>query len=185
LLIFRILAVLALAVTASAPPAARAAAPDPAREIRYLSTDLNFVMIFANGQAEFGAPIVLGTYPFEYVGAGNDVRCLSMRVTGETSAQFAIRRPIRAGARYSCLRTTFRVSRCFRDCRAAIVEVGIPLSGGVPGRRTAYMYVDSCRGLLAYSPVRDFAQGIPLDAAWLRGEVGILADPNDPGCESS
>jgi hypothetical protein len=183
---WRVLAVLALALTACTahPPAVRAATPESSQEIRYVSTDLSFVMIFSNGVAEFGIPIVIGTYPFESVRTEDGMQCISMAVAGGTTAQFAIRRPIRAGAQYTCLRTTFRVNRCFRDCRAAVVEVGIPLSGG-GGRRTAYMYVDSCLGLLAYSPVQDFAEGIPLGAAWLRGDVGILADPHYPECDRS
>ena len=182
--ILRALTVLALTLTACAsyPPAVRAAPPESAQEIRYVSTDLGFVMVFSNGVAEFGVPLIIENYPFEDVRADDDMQCISMAVAGGTTAQFAIERPITAGAQYSCLRTTFRVSRCFRGCRAAVIEVGIPLSGGHEGRRTAYMYVDSCLGLLAYSPVEDFAEGIPLGAAWLRGNVGILADPHYPEC---
>jgi len=99
------------------------------------------------------------------------------------NVEYAIRRPIRAGDRYRCLGTTFRVTRCFAECRAAVVEIDAPLSGGVPGTRKTYMYVDSCVGVLAFSQIADLAQGIPLDAVWLRGNVGILADPSYPECD--
>jgi hypothetical protein len=184
LLIFRLLAVFAFVLTScmSQRPLARATTPTSSQEIRYVSTDLGFVMVFSDGQAGFGVPLIVGYYSFQYIRTDENVQCISMRVTGGVQ-QFAIKRPIRAGARYHCLGTAFRVSRCFLECQAAIIEVDIPLSGGVEGMRTAYMYVDSCLGLLAYSRSEDFNRGMPLGAAWLRGDIGILADPHFLDCD--
>ena len=63
-----------------------------------------------------------------------------------------------------------------------MVEVDIPLGGRGPDTRKGYMYVDSCVGMLAFSDFGDLAEGIPPSAPWLRGEVGILADPSYPEC---
>jgi hypothetical protein len=121
------------------------------------------------------------------VPAGEGVQCISIGPPDSSnSVQIAIKRPLRAGDRYRCLRESFRVIRCFQDCRAAIVEAQSPGSGNIPRRDPlkSYMYVDSCRGLLAYSVVRDMTEAMPLSAMWLRGDVGILADPRFPVCDS-
>jgi hypothetical protein len=58
------------------------------------------------------------------------------------------------------------------------------LSGNAGGTYKASMYVDNCRGVIILSAVSNLAEGIPLNAQWLRGEVGILADPDYPKCRS-
>jgi hypothetical protein len=45
------------------------------------------------------------------------------------------------------------------------------------------MYVNSCLGVLAFSS-ENLAGRISLAAELLRGNVGILADPNYPDCRS-
>ena len=159
----------------------------PVQEIRYVSSDLRFAMVFSEGSARAGhilafSPGAVLPSSTREIQTDDRVRCLSMGPQG-SSVEFAIRRPIRTGDRYQCLRSSFRVTRCFADCRAAIVEADLPLSGGVRGTRKAYMYVDSCLGLLAWGDTGNFNEGIPLDAVWLRGNVGILADPSYPECD--
>lgn len=180
-----VITALALASCALHRPAVTAA-PEAAQEIRYVSSDLRFVMVFSNGSARSGnfmalSPGLLSPFPTREIETNDRVRCLSMGPSG-SSVEFAIRRPIRAGDRYRCLATSFLVTRCFGDCRAAIIEVAVPLSGGINDTRKAYMYVDTCVGLLVYGDTGDLAEGIPVSAAWLRGEVGILADRNYPEC---
>jgi hypothetical protein len=114
----------------------------------------------------------------------DNVRCVSVGMPGN-SVEFAVKRPIRMGEEYKCLRTSFRVSRCFDDCKGAIIEILRPLSGNAVGTYKASMYVESCRGVIILSAAFDLAEGIPLSASWLRGEVGILADPDYPKCRRS
>lgn len=184
---------LILGSCASAQPSgAPAARLEPARDIRYVSTDLGRVLVFTRAGARFGdllalSPGIWPTRPVEFVPAGEGVQCVSIGPPElSTSVQIAIKRPLRAGDRYSCLRDSFRVIRCFEDCRAAMVEVQSPGSGNNPRHDPlkSYIYVDSCRGLLAYSVVRDMTDAMPLSAMWLRGDVGILADPRSPNCDS-
>ena len=158
-----------------------------AKEIQYVSTDLRHVMIIANETARIGDELALSakvwpSVPAQRIHGLNGVECLSLGSGGNT-VEFAIRRPIKAGDRYSCLRSSFTVTRCFEECEAAVIEVERPLTGlDNRGTRKAYLYVDSCRGLLVASEVADLAKGIPVDAVWLRGEVGALADLDNPKC---
>lgn len=156
-------------------------------EIRYVSSDLDNAMVFSDNSARAGSifafsPGLWPASPTRAIQTEDGVQCLSMGTPGN-SVEFAIKRPIRASDRYTCLRSSFRVTHCFADCRAAVVEVDAPLGGTASGTSKAYMYVDSCVGLLAYSDTRDLANGIPPDAAWLRGNMGILADPSYPECD--
>ncbi len=69
------------------------------------------------------------------------------------------------------------------NCRSAVVQVDARLGAGRPGTLRSYMYVDDCLGLMAYSQLKDFTGGIPLDAPWLRSGVGVLASDNYPKCK--
>jgi len=159
-----------------------------AQEIRYVSADLRSAMVFAGGMVRAGnilalSPGLIPPSPTRMFETRDHVQCLAAGVSG-SDVEFAIRKPIRMGDQYTCLRTAFRVIRCFARCRAAIIEVESRLGGGVVGTRKSYMYVDSCIGLLAFSQVHDLSHGLPLDAVWLRGDVGILADDNYPLCNT-
>lgn len=172
---------------AQTPAITDASTARPAQEIRYVSSDLSNAMVFSEGSSRAGhilafSPGAVLPSSTREVRTDDGIQCLSAGPPG-SSVEYAIKRPIREGDRYTCLRSAFRVTRCFADCRAAIVEVDVPFGGGVPGTSKAYMYVDSCLGLLAWSDTGDFDEGIPLDALWLRGSVGILADSSYPECD--
>lgn len=195
MLIPRLLVTVALILASCAtaqPPDSTPTRLEPPQDIRYVSTDLNHVLVFTRAGARFGDLLALspGIWPTnraEIVPAGEGVQCVSIGPPGSSSSvEIAIKRPLRAGDRYICLRDSFRVIRCFEDCRAAMVEVQSPGGGDNPRHDPlkSYMYVDSCRGLLAYSVVRNMIDAMPLDAMWLRGDVGVLADPRYPGCDS-
>lgn len=160
--------------------------PTGERRIVYASSDLRRVDIFMKGGAKLGVPPALSSIaplsPAKYFQTADLVQCVSVGPPAAT-IEFAIKRPIRAGDSYRCLRTSFEISRCFEDCRTAIVDVEVPLAGPLStGTRKAYLLIDSCVGVLAISQSDDFSNGIPLDAAWLRGKVGILGDSKSPGC---
>ena len=183
---------LILAGCATAQPShGPAARLEPPQDIRYVSTDLGRVLVFTRAGARFGdllalSPGIWPTQPAEVVPAGEGVQCISIGPPGSSSAvQIAIKRPLRVGDRYRCLRASFRIIRCFEDCRAAVVERQSPGSGNNPQHDPlkSYLYVDSCRGLLAYSVIGNLAEAMPLNAMWLRGEVGVLADPRYPACD--
>lgn len=157
-------------------------------EIQYISADLDNAIVFANRSARAGSILALDrggwpSLPLERIETGDDVQCVSIGPLGN-STEFAIRRPITAEDSYTCRNSVFHVARCAADCETAIIEIDIPLSGPNPhGFRRAYMYVDRCVGLVIYSQRGDLSESIPFDALWLRGDVGILADPNYPHCE--
>ena len=163
--------------------------PPESTPIEYVSSDLVHAAAFTATSARFGPnPISLGSgwtsSPTRYFELRNGVDCASLGPPGN-SEEFAVKRPIRAGERYSCLETDFHVTRCFENCRAAVIERSSPLSGlNNSGRLTSYMLVHACRGMLAFSQTGDLADGIPLDAVLLRGEVGILAHKDFPNCRS-
>lgn len=181
-----------LASCAAAQHGAPAARFEPTQDIRYVSTDLSHVLVFSRAGARFGDLLALSagiwpTRPAEIVPTGGGVQCVSIGPSGSSSTvEIAIKRPLLAGDRYNCLRSSFRVIRCFENCRAAIVERQSPGGGDDPRHDPlkSYMYVDSCRGLLAYSVVRNMIDSMPLDAMWLRGDVGVLAGPRYPRCDS-
>ena len=188
----RLLALVALATTscASHPVAATlATTSDVAQEVVYVSTNLDHVAIFTPESARFGdnplafSDIVWPSSPARYFESGDGIQCVSVGPPNYAT-EFAIKRPITEGERYQCLTTVFRVTKCFRDCRGAIVERVARLGAGTPGTLTTYMFVDHCLGvvILSLRPNADLAGGIPLDAEWLRGNVGILAHRNYPDC---
>lgn len=162
-------------------------APVADRQIEYVSADLRYAASFTATGARFGDPFlalspVEPSSPTRYFTLGDGIQCASVGPSEDTD-EFAIKRPIRDGERYNCLRTSFRVVRCFEGCRAAVIERVSRLSGpSSRGSLTSYMYVHDCRGVLAFSVVEDMTEGIPFEAALLRGEVGILADRNYPNC---
>jgi hypothetical protein len=153
-------------------------------DIKYLSSDLRHAVVFSKERARFGPRLALspdwGSSPARFFGAGDHVQCVSVGPPGNTE-EFAVKRPLKAGERYNCLTTTFRVTRCFEDCRAAAIERRVR-SGNRGGTLKSYMYVDNCLGVLVFSQVGNLAEGIPIHAPWLRGTVGILADSQHPKC---
>lgn len=156
-------------------------------ETVYLSTDLAHVAVFSKHRTRFGptdlviANIEWPSSSATYFETDAGVQCLTVGKS-EISIEYAVKRPLTAGENYTCLRTTFRVVQCFYECKAAIIEMDRPLSGGQPGAYQSYMYVDNCRGVLILGVVADLREGIPLNAEWLRGEVGILVHPDYPKC---
>ncbi|HEX8064524.1 MAG TPA: hypothetical protein VF535_15085 [Allosphingosinicella sp.] len=163
-----------------------ATAAEPEFEVRYVSSDLDNVAVFSADSARIGPDLaayeVWPSSPARYFETMNHVQCVSIGGSRGT-IEYAIKRPIKPGDQYKCLKTSFRVIRCFGGCRAAVVERIYPL-GGYAKRGTVktYLYVDSCSGVLAFSQKTSLTEGIPLDAPWLRGKVGILADKGNPGC---
>jgi hypothetical protein len=169
-------------------PAAAQGGPVGGAGIAYVSADLKFAAVFSTKAARFGdlsalAPGAWPTVPVRTIHQPRGLSCISVGPLGNT-IEFAVKRPFRSGDKYQCLKTVFRVTECFQYCKAAIVEVERPFGGNVRGKRKTYLYIDDCLGLVASSEVRSFSSGIPLDALWLRGPVGILADPSYPKCKS-
>lgn len=163
-------------------------APEIAKEIRYVSSDLARVLVFSKQGARLGDTMAIyqGSEPSDKIvkfNTNDNVECISIGSSGNT-VEYAIKRPLKPGDRYRCLKTTFLVARCFQYCNAAVIKIEAPFGGISPtaGRLTSYMYVDECVGVLVFSQDKDLANGIPLDAAWLRGTVGILASKNYPEC---
>jgi hypothetical protein len=158
-----------------------------ANEVVYLSSDLLNIAVFSKEKTRFGPTDLTIANPdwpsfsATYFETGDGVQCISVGKS-EISDQYAVKRPLTAGEQYSCLRTTFRVVQCFYDCRAAIIEMNRPLSGNQSGTYQSYMYLDNCRGAIILSETSDLSTGIPLNAEWLRGEIGILAHPDYPKC---
>lgn len=158
-----------------------------AEEIVYLSGDREHVAVFSKERTRFGfTSLVISnrewpSYPAAYLPKKDGVHCLSVGSRGD-SDEYAIKRPLREGELYKCLATTFRVSQCFDECRAAIIEIDRPLSGSHEGTLKNFMYVDNCRGVIILAGMSDLSKGVPLNAEWLQGEVGILPDPTYPNC---
>lgn len=158
-------------------------------EIVYLSSDMEHVAVFSREKTRFGPTNLTianqewPSDPATYFDLGQGISCISVG-SESNSLEYAIKRPIKMDDKYKCLRTEFQVTRCFNKCRAAIIEIDRPLSGNREGTLEASMYVENCRGVIILSAVSDLSEGIPLSAEWLRGEVGILADPAYPNCKS-
>lgn len=156
-------------------------------EVVYLSSDLSDIAVFSKERTRFGPTDLTianpewPSFPAVYSETSDGVQCVSVGEP-ETTTQYAVKRPLKAGEEYRCLKTVFRVVKCFYECRAAIIEIDRPLSGGKPGAYQSYMYVDNCRGVTILSTIADLRKGIPLNAEWLRGNVGILAHPDYPRC---
>jgi len=173
-----------LASYASAQPASGAASRAPSQEIVYASLDLRRLVIFGQDGVRFGPPLEYRPgYPAaatRYITRNDGVQCVLMGLPGNTT-EYAIKRPIMAGERYQCDRTSFRVIRCFENCTAAVIEYDSRFADNL-GAPEGYIYVNSCAGVLAFSQVTNLKKGIPLNAPLLRGEFGILADPDYPKC---
>jgi acyl-CoA synthetase (AMP-forming)/AMP-acid ligase II len=156
-------------------------------EIVYMSSDRRLVAVFTDNSARFGefflelSKVTATPSPATYFESSGNIQCVSVGPP-QDSIQFAIKRPIKQGEEYHCLKSRFRVSKCFDECRAAVLQVSSPLSGGASGFLESQIYVDNCFGILAFSVAGDLANGIPLNAQWLRGPVGILAHRNYPKC---
>lgn len=181
--------ILALTLTSCAPfrSASQVASPSPTQEIVYSSTDLRHVTVFSPDGVRYGPPLDYrpGHPPpsTRYVARQDGVHCILIGIPGNTT-EYAIKRPIRTGARYQCDRTSFRVTRCVENCTAAVIEYDSRSADNL-GAPEGYMYVDSCLGILVFSSVSDLAEAIPLSAEVSRGEVGVLADPTYPNCRPS
>ncbi len=186
-----LLALLLISCASHRPVETHRRAPEEATEIRYVSLDLSHVMVFSGRTARSGgleayavpvpSPLLSGTpSPMREFRTADNVQCVSVGIAGSTD-EYAVRRPIRTGDRYTCLGTSFEVTHCTDDCRAAIIRVERPRAPDI-GPFRSQIYVDSCRGLLIESDTGDLTQGVPLDARLLRDPVGILADPSYPAC---
>jgi hypothetical protein len=183
---------LALSLISCASPGSverHAAMASAATEIRYLSLDHARAFVFSGRTARSGgieayappSPIVpYPSSPMREFRTADNARCVSVGPPGNT-IEFAVRHPIRAGDRYSCLGSTFEVTHCTDGCRSAIIRVELARAPDI-GPLRSQMYVDSCRGVLIFSDTGDLTQGVPLDARLLRDPVGILADPDYPAC---
>lgn len=178
-----VFAALLLTSCVSHPSAgSRGVVPTANQEILYASSDLRQIFIFA--QDGFHAGPVLEFVPeyppppVRYFETSDGVQCASIGHSDTTD--FAIKRPIRVGERYRCGTTLFRVAQCFDNCRAAIIEIEARLVNN--GTLTSHMYVDNCSGVLVFSQTGNLTEGIPLSAAWLRGDVGILPHRDYPNC---
>jgi hypothetical protein len=177
---------LTVAACASGPSAmADAAAPARVEEIVYLSADRGSLAVFSGESARFG-PLDLAlrnpewpSLPARYFQKGGTY-CVSIGGPAG-SREYAIKRPIRKGERYKCQSSSFYVAKCFGDCKSAIIEHKHDLIGD-NGFIKSYFYVDSCAGVIGFSQNDSMANGIPLDAEWLRGSVGILAATDYPSC---
>jgi hypothetical protein len=152
-----------------------------------MSSDRRHVAVFTDDSGRFGefflelSKIASTPSPATYFEPSANIQCVSVGKAG-VAIQYAIKRPIRQGDEYGCLESRFRVAKCFDECRAAILEVKSPLSGGAGGFLDSQIYVDDCFGILAFSVAGDLAKGMPPNAEWLRGPVGILAHRNYPKC---
>lgn len=179
-------ALIATSCTSSRMTLAPGMTPSTPPQIEYVSSDLGNAAVFAASEARFGPPfLALGpewpSSPVRYFEEGNGVQCVSVGPPA-SSDEFAIKRPIRLGERYSCLTTSFRVIRCFERCRAAVIERTSGLVGSISGASRSYIYVHDCIGVLAFSQRDISTSGIPLDAALLRSAVGILSNNSYPNC---
>ena len=184
-----LLSIILLFILSCAPNGHHSKSLPAAEEIVYLSSDLANVAVFSKSKTRSGPTDLTISNP-DYPSSpaaqfetDDGVQCWSIGPS-ETSDEYAVKRPIKLGEQYSCLRTNFRVLECFNECKAAIIEMDRPYSGEQPGAYRSYMYVEDCRGLLIIGRASDLREGIPLDAEWLRGEVGILSHPNYPKCRS-
>jgi hypothetical protein len=173
------------ALFAAVPQVRVESAPPSDRTTTYVSTNLDSVIVFKGDHVRFGPNLALSDVAWpashaEYLQPSAGIDCVSMGPSA-TSEEFAVKRPIKLGERYRCKSTAFAVIKCYANCRAAVVQVEKPLANGRPGLKS-YLYIDDCLGVVAYSQVRSFYSGIPNDAPVLRGDVGVLASKDYPGC---
>lgn len=154
-------------------------------EVVYLSSDRSHIAVFSEQRTRFGPPDLTTdpewpSSPASYFQTSKNIWCLS--AGRQNTDEYAVKRPIKFNDEYRCLRTKFRVIKCFDECRAAVIEIVRPLGGGRAGTSSSSMYIDDCQGVMILGVVSDLSKGIPLNAEWLRGEVGILAHPDYPRC---
>ena len=163
--------------------------PEPrsaAQEIVYTSLDLSHSIVFAQDGVRFGPPMDYRpeSPPSEtrFITGKDGVHCVSIGIPGNTS-EFAIKRPIKAGERYRCGRTQFRVVRCFGRCRSGVIEYD-SRSAHKFDEPEGHIYVNSCAGVLAISHAPKLKMDLPLDTPVLRSSAGILAHPDFPKCNA-
>lgn len=153
----------------------------------YISSDRGRVAVFTKDSGRFGefflqmSQITSTPSPAIYFSPSDGIQCVSIG-PHRGGVQFAIKRPIKLNDEYRCLESYFRTVKCFDECLAAIVEIKSPLGGGASGFLTSQIYVDDCFGILAFNVAGKLSDGIPLNAEWLRGPVGILANQDYPKC---
>ena len=155
-------------------------------QVTYVSSDLGHVAVFTKTGGRFGDYLALSeaawpSSPARYFEPTHGIQCVSLGPP-LSSVEFAIKRPIKQGDEYRCLRSQFHVVKCFAECRAAVVAIKSPLGNSIPGFLNSQIYVDNCLGIVAFNMGEDLTKGMPLDAQWLRGEVGILANTDYPKC---
>lgn len=182
-----IMLVLASFPTSQAQRPLMTASP-PSQDVEYISSDLKNSAVFTPQSVRFGpfwarSEAAWPASPAKYLPAQDGIMCISFGRPGST-VEYAIKRPISLGDSYKCLESSFRVKHCYFNCRAAIIQVNTPV--GTQRKRgvlRSYLYVDTCRGVIAISQVSDLSRGFPPDIPWLRGDVGILADTDYPDCK--
>jgi hypothetical protein len=165
------------------------ALPADASRVLYISSDFSNAALFSDTEARFGhpglPPEIWSGYAAERLRLPGGIECVSVDLRSG-HREYAIRRPMELDDEYRCRGTAFVVQRCFNECTTAVVRVQRSVPGqGSRGAFSASMLVDVCRGVLIISEANDLSEGIPFDAAWLRGNVGILASDSHPGCSSS
>ncbi|HEX8466632.1 MAG TPA: hypothetical protein VF620_02370 [Allosphingosinicella sp.] len=174
-----------LAPTDAVLPVSGAELRSSRQEIVYTSLDSSHSIAFAEDGVRDGPPMDYRpeSPPVEsrYIAREDGVHCVSIGIPGNTT-NYAIKRPIKAGERYRCDRSSFRVVRCFENCRSAIIEYNS--RAGRIREPEGYLYVNDCAGVRAISQGYKLKKGLPLNAAVLRGEAGILAHPDFPRCNA-
>jgi hypothetical protein len=166
------------------PPVTGADAPAAREESVYSTSNPRHTLSsFASDGYRDGPPLCYlpecPPSPIRRLGPSKGVQCISVGGPGNT-IEHAVRRPITAGDRYQCLGTSFRVLRCLDRCNGAVIQQERRATNGRV--QISSMYVERCRGVVAFSHHEDMPAGIPFDSQMLRGEVGILAPDKDQGC---
>jgi hypothetical protein len=160
---------------------------DPTNVITYVSADLGHAASFSSDRATLGAPpgllAIWPSSPVRYFTSEDNIQCASVGSSGD-SIEYAIKRPLKQGEKYTCISSIFRIVKCFWYCKSAVIEVSHRLGGNRSGYLKSFIYADSCSGVLAFSQNGDLAKRIPLDAEWVRGPIGILANKTYPKCRS-
>lgn len=155
-------------------------------DIQYISLNLGNVAVFTGETARFGPALALSpVWPSsgaKYFSPAENIVCVSVGPQGN-SEDYGIKRPIVAGDNFNCGDTIFVVTKCFRNCQSAILRRSTFIRSTKKSFvLNSYLYVDSCLGILLFSDT-DIVGGVPLNASWLRGDVGILADRHYPSCQ--
>lgn len=176
---------LMLAPSVSAQPAGEAQSGPPRQEIVYTSLDLRHSIAFAQDGVRFGPPMEYRPeFPpgeARYIRGEDGVHCVSIGIPGNTT-NYAIKRPIKAGERYRCDRTSFWVVRCFEHCRSAIIEYNSRADAFKEPE--GHLYVNNCVGVIAISQGSKLKKDLPIGTPVLRNNAGILAHPDFPECNA-